>query len=121
MLLEFPFGGNSNSNPNSNLVPPCYFRYQKLIWTRLFSVGKEGGGEELPGHSFEGRKIIGDGEKAQLADKRIFYGRATGRVTTMANNNTLLWTHPTNVTPTPRRLPPRDTVHRLVYCYNFSL
>lgn len=44
MLLEFPFGGNSNSNPNSNLVPPCYFRYQKLIWTRLFSVGKEGGG-----------------------------------------------------------------------------
>lgn len=75
----------------------------------------------MPGHGFEGRRIIGDGEKAQLADKRIFYGRATGRVTTMANNNTLLWTHPTNVTPTPRRLPPRDTVHRLVYCYNFSL
>lgn len=59
---------------------------------------REGGGVAFSDHGFEGR-IIEDGERerkkkkhigAELADKSIFYGRATGRVTTMANNNTLL-------------------------------
>lgn len=79
MLLEFPFGGNSNSNAKlESRFSSCYFScYQRLISTRLFSVGKgkeeRGGGKRrFSGHGFEGRRIIEDGEKTRLADKKHF-------------------------------------------------
>lgn len=116
MLLEFPFGGNSNSNAKlESRFSSCYFScYQRLISTRLFSVGK--GKEERGGGSGGSPATVSRGEELSKMEKKhgspiksIFYGRATGRVTTMANNNTLLWAHPTNVTPTPRDDYPRVT------------
>lgn len=70
------------------------FRYQKLILAPddLFSVGKETFEERKRvswGHDFFSR-----GKKHGEPIKHFFFflldGRATGRVTTMANNNTLL-------------------------------
>lgn len=71
--------------------------------------GREGGSGGSPATVSRGEELSKMEKKHGSPIKSIFYGRATGRVTTMANNNTLLWAHPTNVTPTPRDDYPRVT------------